>query len=258
MPEPLSVELEQDLKDKPEPKVEPKAKEEKPKEEPKYVDIVELKKLTQQLNGISSTLRTKEKSEKELSKKLDDLENRLSGRAIKPSEAQDELDKLLEQGEWRKPVATVAEETVNRILKQREAEQANFTQQAQRQQKYENSVKTVYDRYPELHDQESDITKKWMKIVNEHPEWHGEPLGPIAAMHALEEELDKDGENIATNEQRRRARVNATSVRPGTPSKTQTITLSKEQKEFCKSSGISEEKYLQTLKTMSNHSSEVE
>ena len=258
MPEPLSVELETNPNEKPEPKVESKAKEEKPKEEPKYVDIAELKKLTEKLNGISFSLRTNEKSEKELSKKLEDLETRLSGRSIKPAEAQDELDKLLEQGEWRKPVAIIAEETVERILKQREAEQHNFQQQSQRVQKYEVAVKTVYDRYPELKDPESNITKTWMKVVNDHPEWHGEPLGPIAAMHAMEEILEKDSDGEESAEAKRRARVNATSVRPGTPAKTQTIALTREQKEFCKNSGISEDKYLQTLKSMSNRSSEIE
>jgi len=116
------------------------------------------------------------------------------------------------------------------------------------------AVKIVYDKYPELKDQDSDITKTWMKVVNEHPEWHGDPLGPIAAMHAMEEILESKGDG----ESRRRARVNATSLRPGTPAKSTTITLSKEQKEFCKSHEISEESYLKTLKAMDTRSMEVE
>jgi len=255
MPEPhLSVELETDIK----PEVKPEVKTEVKKEEPQYVKIDDLKKITKQLDGISSAYRSSEKDKKELASKLEALEARLSGKAIKPSEAQDEMDKLLEQGDWRTPVGRVAEETVSRILKQREAEQATFNQQASRTQKYELAAKTVYDKYPELHDPNSEITKTWMRVVNDHPEWHGEPLGPIATMNAMEEILDEQDMTNNDAESKRRARVNATSVRPGTPAKTQTITLTKEQKEFCKSAGLSEESYLKTLKGMNNRQVEVE
>ena len=249
-PEPVQVELES--KEEVKPVVVEK------KEEPQYVKVEDLKKLSKQLDGMSTAWRTSEKEKKELSKKLEDLEGRLSGRAIKPSDAQDELDALIEQGDWRTPVSRVTEDTVNRILKQREAEQHNAQQSENRTKKYESAVNTVYERYPELKDPTSDITKTWLKVVNDHPEWHGEPLGPIAAMHAMEEILDTEDLTNTSNETKRRQRVNATSVRPGTPAKTSTITLTREQKEFCKSSGLSEESYLKTLKGMSGPSKEIE
>jgi len=119
-PEPVQVELE-------------KSEEVKPvvvekKEEPQYVKVEDLKKLSKQLDGMSTAWRTSEKEKKELAKKLEDLEGRLAGKAIKPSDAQDELDALIEQGDWRTPVSRVTEDTVNRILKQREAEQHNAQQ----------------------------------------------------------------------------------------------------------------------------------
>ena len=77
-------------------------------------------------------------------------------------------------------------------------------------------------------------------------------------MHAMEEILDTEDLTNTSNETKRRQRVNATSVRPGTPAKTSTITLTREQKEFCKSSGLSEESYLKTLKGMSGPSKEIE
>ena len=253
-PEPVSLEL--DTKLEPEPKVEVKV--EPKKEETQYVKVDDLKKLSKQLDGISSAYRTSEKEKKELAKKLEDLESRLSGRQIKSSEAQDELDKLLEQGDWRTPVGRVAEETVTRILKQREAEQNQFHQQNEKSGILESSKKQVRERYPDIDDPNSDTAKAYIKILNDKPHYLKSEYGPILAMRDMEDILDEQDMTNNDAESKRRQRVNATSVRPGTPAKSTTITLTKEQKEFCKNSGLSEESYLKTLKGMSGHSKEIE
>lgn len=256
MPEPMAVELEpKEPELKPDPS---KVKEPEKKEEVQYVKIDELKKLSKQFDGISSALRTSEKEKKDLAKKLEDLESRLSGKAIKPSEAQDELDKMLEQGEWRKPVSAIAEETVQRILRQRESEQHQIAGQQEKARILETSKKQVREKYPDIDDPNSETAKSYMKILNEKPHYLKSEFGPILAMRDMEdiknatESAEEDAEAI------RRNRANAGSLRPGTPSKSKTITLTKEQKEFCKNAGLSEESYLKTLTGMGNREKEID
>ena len=256
MPEPLAVELEND---EVKPKVDEKPKEEAKKaEEPQYVKVDDLKKISQQLNGISSALRTSEKEKKELSKKLEDLEDRLSGKQIKPKEAQDELDKMLEQGEWRTPVKKVTEATVDEILNRREAERQSREQESERLRVLEASKKKVREKYPDIDDPQSETAKGYMKVLNSNPSYLRSEIGPLLAMRDMEDEMDENHKEGSDKEAARRARASATSLRPGTPARTETITLTKEQKEFCKASGLNETAYLNTLKSMNNRSVEVE
>lgn len=253
MPEPLQVELEHE--NKPEVKVEVKAEE---KKEPQYVSVDELKKITQQLNGISSTLRTTEKERKELKSQLAELEGRLSGKAIKPSEAQDELDKLLEQGEWRTPVKKVAESTVEEILNRRDAQRVAQEHESEKLRVLEESKKSVRSRYPDIDDPNSETAKTYMKILNEKPHYLRSEYGPVLAMRDMEDILETKEDVNQSQEAARRARVSAASVRPGTPAKSEVKTLTREQKEFCKNSGLKEETYLRTLNGMSTREKELE
>lgn len=253
MPDPVAVELEHE--DKPKLEVTPEAK---PKEEPKYVTIDELKKISKQLDFVSSNLRSSEKEKKELSRKLDELEGRLSGRAIKPAEAQDELDKLLEQGEWRTPVKKVAESAIEEALSRRDAQQVAQAQESERLRILEESKKSVRSRYPDIDDPSSDNAKTYMKILNEKPHYLKSEFGPILAMRDMEDIMDSKETAENSQESVRRARVSATSVKAGVPSKSEVKTLTKEQKEFCKSSGLKEEIYLKTLNGMAGNQKEMD
>src|SRR3990167_3682313 len=257
-PDPVSIVLDEDIEKQPKSKDIDPAKAKEKEAEPQYVKIDDLKKISQQLNGLSSALRTSEKEKKELNKKLDDLEGRLSGRNIKPAEAQDELDKLLEQGEWRKPVQTVARQAVEEILRRRDEEHFARQSQEERAKVLEISKQQVRDRYPDIDDAQSDTAKAYIKILNSKRHYLNSEFGPLLAMRDMEDELDLKETEDLTAEGKRRLRVNATSLRPGTPAKSTTITLTREQKEFCKSSGISEDSYLKTLKSMAGNSKEMD
>ena len=255
MPEPAQIELEQDLD--PKEKQDPKPAADKKTDETQYVKIDDLKKLSKQLDGLSSALRTSEKEKKELRSKLDDIEGRLSGRSIKPLEAQDELDKLLEQGEWRKPVATVARQAVEDALKARDQENSVRQSQAEKVRLLESSKKQVRDKYPDIDDPASETAKTYMKILNEKPHYLKSEYGPVLAMRDMEDTIESESPE-PSQEDRRRLRANASSLRPGTPAKSQEVVLTREQKEFCKTAGMDEKIYLQTLKQMAGRSKELE
>ena len=257
MPEPVSVTVD-DVKKPEAPKVE--EKKEAPKEQ--YVSVDELKRIEKQMNQVAGALRVSEKSKGQLEKKIEELEGRLSGRN-KP-EAVDDLDAKLESGDWRTPVETLAEKKVNEILSRRQQEETVRAQEAERLSVLEDSKKQVRERYADIDDPSSEIAQRYMKVLNSKPKFLRNEFGPVLAMREMEDELRQEGrldeftKKVVDKEVERRARASGASLRPGSPAKSETTVLSKEQKEFCKQHGVAEEAYLKTLKSISNRSSETE
>ena len=110
------------------------------------------------------------------------------------------------------------------------------------------------EEFPELADEGSEHYSMFMSILEKHPEWRNSPIGPMKVVNEMKKSLAKgeSGSNIlnkaksegALAEKERQARIGnqpLSNNRDATQRKT--FTLTKEQLEYCKESGIKPEDY---------------
>ena len=242
--------IEVDLEDKPK---------EVKKDEPKYASLEDIEKLRKQLNGVSSTLR----HVKDIPSQIEELKQAIaSNRDMtlrEKSEAKDELDELVEGGHWKEAVNRLAEKKTQEILRFRE--EAIFRQQSEQEsvRRLEENKHTVLEKYPDLADGESELAQLYIKVRNENPWFNRNEAGPLLAMYKMEEELKKDGrldsftQKVVDKEVLRQARAGASKVGSPTNGKSNTIILTKEQKEFCDSAGLKYEDYGKSLRQINTN-----
>ena len=224
-------------------------KKEVAKEEPKYVTADQLDKLQKQFNGISKTLRHVEGVPSQIAELQKVINSRFASPAQK-TEAKDELDEMLEKGDWRTPVNRLAEKRFNEMMDERDKQAQINQQKILKMSALSSSQKLVRDKYPDIDDQESEIARRFQKVINEKPEYLDNEFGPTLAMRDMEEELRKEGrldeftKQVVDKEVARQVRVGASGV-PRNPVGTSgnKITLTKEQRAFCDNVGMKYEDY---------------
>lgn len=235
--------------------------EKKPKaQEPKYVTLEDLQKLQDNVN------KAIESSRHYTNRKLEDLyKSKPVIVAPKPAaQDKDNLDELLEQGNWRTPVETVAEKAVEKALAKQRDEEALKAQEAKRLDTLERSKASVTAKYPDIEDQKSEVAQRYMKILNEHPEYLSNEFGPVLAMRDMEDNLRQEGrldeftKKKVAEEVERRTRTNASSIpkSSGTPSSSGKVVLTKEDRELCDRMGIRYEDYARNRKVSETQSVE--
>ena len=228
----------------------------KPKEtsEAQYVKMEELEKIQKQLNGLSYMGRKFD----ELSKKFDNWQPQSSQptMAVK-DEDKDEYDKLVEK-DWKAAVRKLAKEEAETLRTiEREAE-AKKRMEIQQLTLLEQSKKSVIERYPQLNDENSEISQKYREVVQKHPEYLSNEFGPELAMRSMEDELRNEGrldeftKKVVDKEVARRERVGTTSVPKAVSPGSTKATLTKEDKDFCDYHGIKYDTYLRNKKSMSS------
>ena len=218
--------------------------------EPKYVTVEDLEKIRKQLNGLSYMGR----QFNELSKKLDGLQYQPQPR-VQTDGSKDPYDELVEK-DWKQAVRTLAREEAESL---RQAQIQHDYQRQLEQQKVsilEQSKQRVVAKYPEIQDQDSDIAKKYMKILSANQDYLRNDRGPLLAMRDMEDELRDEGKldevsrRAVEKEVTRQVRTGATTL-PRTsngatsPNK---ITLTREQKELCDNHNIRYEDYAAMVK----------
>lgn len=218
--------------------------------EPKYVTVDDLEKIRKQLNGLSYMGRQFQ----EISKKLDSLQYQPQPR-VQSEGSRDPYDELVEK-DWKKAVRTLAREEAEAIR------QVQIQQDYQRQLEQhkvnilEQSKQKVVARYPEINNPDSEIAKKYMKILNQNQDYLRNDRGPVLAMRDMEDELRDEGrldevsKRAVEKEVNRQVRTGAaalprTSNGAVSPNK---ITLTREQKELCDNNNIRYEDYASMLK----------
>lgn len=112
----------------------------------------------------------------------------------------------------------------------------------------------VAKKHPELNDDYSEKTRVYLQVLQENPRYLTDPKGPIHAMRDMEEKLSELGyvdEAAALAERKgvkkekdRQARVKIVSGKGKSPiSKSRSVTLNKDEVEFCKHNGIDPKQY---------------
>jgi hypothetical protein len=222
--------------------------------EAQYASLDELQKIQKQLNGLSYMGRKFD----EMTRKLDALgtPQQNVGPTVRP-EDMDEYDKLVEK-DWKAAVRKLAQEEAATLRKQEREEE--FTRQAAAKQAnlLEQSKKSVLDRYPQLSQDDSEISIKFKEVVARHPEYTTNEFGPILAMRDMEEELKSEGKldtfskKVVDKEIERRARVGVASVPKASPASGSKSTLSAEDKKFCDFNGIKYDVFLRNKQSLSS------
>lgn len=218
--------------------------------EPKYVTVEDLEKIRKQLNGLSYLGRQFQ----EFSKKLDNIQYQPQ---VKPSYdgSKDPYDEMVEK-DWKQAVRTLAREEAEAI---RQAQVQQDYQRQLEQQKVtvlEQSKQKVLSKYPDIQDPDSDIAKRYMKILNQNQDYLRNDRGPILAMRDLEDELREEGrldeysKKAVEKEVNRQVRTGVTTL-PRTSNgaaSSNKISLTREQKELCDNHNIRYEDYALMLK----------
>jgi len=218
--------------------------------EPKYVTVDDLEKIRKQLNGLSYMGRQFQ----EVSKKLDALQYQPPQR-VQQDGAKDPYDEMVEK-DWKQAVRTLAREEAQaeRRIQIQQDYQAKLEQQ--KVTLLEQSKQKVLAKYPDINDQDSEIAKKYMRILNQNQDYLRNDRGPILAMRDMEDELRDEGRldevsrKAVEKEVNRQVRTGATTLpKPsngaGSPNK---ISLTREQKELCDNHNMRYEDYALMLK----------
>lgn len=176
----------------------------------------------------------------------------------KPQVEPTEWDTKL-QKDWKGTVEELAEARVEALLKRREAEQAATFERQKSYQLLEDNKKQVMSRHPDLSDESTVKNKVYSEILQARPEYLSNPFGPVLAMRDMEDKLREMGQldtptkQAVDKEVMRQVRTNGASIPKGTSTAgTKSITLTKEQKEFCDANGLKYESYVKYSKTPKN------
>jgi len=224
------------------------------KEEPQYVKLEELQKLQKQFNGISSTIR----QIKDIPSKIESLEKVLNSRfatASEKKEAKDELDEMLEKGDWRTPVKQLAQKEFQEMMARQQAEWSELQARSVKMSTLEKSKQTVRERYPDIDDPDSEISRKYQKVLAENPQYLQNEFGPTLAMRDMEDELRQEGrldefsKKIVEKEIIRQTRAGIGAVpKNNVQTSGNKIVLTKEQKDFCDANDIKYQDYAKFLR----------
>lgn len=239
--------------DNPNKEVEVKPEVKKETQEAQYVKLDELEKIQKQLNGLSYIGRKFD----ELSKRLDTFQAPQVNNTKVAPEDMDEYDKLVEK-DWKGAVRKLAQEEAKALRQADREAEAKQRMAAQQLSILEQSKKTVVDRYPQLSDENSEISHKYREVVQKHPEYLSNEFGPELAMRSMEDELRSEGrldefsKKIVDKEIERRTRVGAASVPKASSPNSGKAILTKEDKEFCDFNGIKYDVFLRNKKVISS------
>ena len=220
-----------------------------PSSEPKYVSVDELQRVQKQLNGLSYIGRQFQ----EVSKKLDLLAQGAQPAQRQPSD--DPYDELVNK-DWKLAVRQLAREEAEAKIREEKENSYKLTLEQQKVNLLEESKKKVMSKYPELEDPSSDLTKKYISILNKNQDYLRNDRGPLLAMRDMEDELRDEGrldevtKRVVEKEVNRQVRTGAATLPRSTTNSLgkNTVMLSKEQRELCDNNNIRYEDYGRMLK----------
>lgn len=218
--------------------------------EPKYVTVDELEKIRKQLNGLSYMGRQFQ----EVSRKLDSLQYQPTQR-IQSNGVKDPYDELVEK-DWKQAVRTLAREEAEAIRQVQVAQDYQRWEEQQKVNLLEQSKQKVMAKYPEIQDQNSEIAKKYMRILTQNQDYLRNNRGPLLAMRDMEDELLSEGrldeftKKAVDREVSRQVRAGVATLPRASngAGSSNKVTLTRDQKELCDHNNIRYEDYAAMLK----------
>lgn len=180
-----------------------------------------------------------------------------------PKEEPTEWDTKLQKN-WKGTVEELADSRVEAILKKREEAQRLHMESEKTKQILEANKKSVLDKHQELNDEGSQKAQIYRQVMQERPDYLLNSYGPILVMREMEDRLrdmgvvDSPTQRVVEKEVARQVRTNAGGIPKGAPiNNGKSITLTKDQKEFCDANNIKYESYARFSKMQSQTGVEV-
>jgi hypothetical protein len=188
---------------------------------------------------------------RELRREIEDLK-----KSKLPSEKEEKKVEDLEAELAKKPVSTIQEIVDDRVKKALDEDRRKNAYFSTFEKTLEDSKARVLKRHPELEDQASIKSQVMLEILNQKPDLTTNPYGPIIAMNEMEDELERRG-----YKEKPAPRVATVSSLPQTrvvPQTSKTVTLTKDEIEFCKEHNIDPKIYAQNKLRTSKSAASVE
>ncbi len=168
------------------------------------------------------------------------------------------------QKDWKGTVDELADQRFEKKWKEREEAQRVEIENQKTKALLEANKKSVLDKHQELNDDGSQKAQIYRQIMQERPDYLANSYGPILVMREMEDRLrdmgvvDSPTQKVVEKEVNRLVRTNAGGIPKGAPvNNGKSITLTKEQKEFCDANNIKYESYARFSKMQSQTGVEV-
>lgn len=154
------------------------------------------------------------------------------------------------------PVEALGEYYAYQRQQEREAEE-RIAQQQQMVEGYskaiEESTNMAYEEIPALKDESSEEYMTFMSILEQHPEWRQSPMGPMKVVREMKKIARESGESKENTERVRQTRiVNQPISGTRTTDKPKSVTLTREQLQYCRENNVKPEDYAKYLVKLSN------
>lgn len=229
---------------------------EKPKDEPKYVRVEDLEAINKAINN---TRGWNERKISNLESKIDQLLKGAQSPIQKTDTPVTEWDEKLQKN-WKGTVEELADARVDAKMREREERSRQENERVANANLLESNKISVLKRHKELNDETSQKAEVYRQVIQEHPEYLSNVFGPVLAMRDMEEKLRESGyvddtvRPIVDKEVARQVRTNGSAVAKGNsnPSSSKTITLTKDQKEFCDANNLKYQEYAKYASMLAN------
>ena len=151
----------------------------------------------------------------------------------------------------KKPVSTIQEMIRQEARAMLDEERNRNSYVNQFEKTLEGSKSKVLKRHPELEDSSSVKSQVMLEILNNRPDLTNNPYGPVIAMTEMEEVLEQRG----YKDTKPAVKVPLSSLPQSrvVPQTSKTVTLTKEDLEFCKEHNLNPKTYAQTRSRMSKN-----
>jgi hypothetical protein len=161
----------------------------------------------------------------------------------KPTKTREEYEEELA----KKPVSTIEEIVDARVREALEAERSSRASTDYHTRVLEESKARAIEKHPELENANSVQSQTMIEVLTQHPDWVSNPYGPVLAMVEMESLLKRRGlEKPAAAETR--IPVSSMPSSRNIPRNTKTISLTKEQADFCRENNIDPKLYAQNMR----------
>jgi len=190
-------------------------------------------------NQVAAGRRVTEK----LNKQISDLTDRLPKPVEDTGDAEvDKLNKLV-QKDWQEAVGYLVQKKLEATLAQNQVQAAEQQKQQASASVLEQCKSEVIQKYPDLNNENSDRAKKYMEIINKHPEYLQNVYGPRLAMRDMEDEMGKPAPRV------NQSTGYIPTGRPTSQSKGRTV-LTRQQLDFCKHHNINPTDYAKRVSSL--------
>jgi len=171
-----------------------------------------------------------------------------------------EWDALADK-DWKKAVDLRSHMNAQSVM-------AKNTEAAKVGEELDKSKAKVLQRHPELNDNDSEKAKIFLQVLNNNPDYVNHPKGPIYAMRDMEEHMEtvlgyKHSDIVsaersgAKREKDRQHRIVLNKGGGKVPAGGKnTVTLSKDEAEFCKLQGLDPKEFAKTKRKLSKSGKE--